>query len=80
MATITVKGIPDELYQRLKAAAEASHRSVNSEIITRIERSLMPHRATVQQLLQRVRRLQGSFAGRVLELEDLEAARQAGRP
>lgn len=80
MATITVKGIPDELYQRLKVAAEASHRSVNSEIITRIERSLMPHRATAQQLLQRVRRLQESYAGRVLELEDLEAARQMGRP
>ena len=80
MATITVKGIPDELYQRLKDAAQASHRSVNSEIITRIERSLMPHRATVQQLLQRVRRLQTGFAGRVLELEDLEAARRTGRP
>jgi plasmid stability protein len=80
MATITVKGIPDELYQRLKVAAEASHRSVNSEIITRIERSLMPHRATAQQLLQRVQRLQESYAGRVLKLEDLEAARQAGRP
>lgn len=80
MATITVKGIREEVYQRLKVAAEASHRSVNSEIISRIERSLMPHRATAQQLLQRVRRLQESYTGRVLELEDLEATRQTGRP
>ncbi|MCC6166009.1 MAG: Arc family DNA-binding protein [Caldilineaceae bacterium] len=40
MATITVKNIPDDLYLALKQAAEANHRSVNREIIVRIEQPL----------------------------------------
>jgi antitoxin FitA len=77
---ITVKGIPDEVYQRLKAAAEANHRSVNSEIITRIEQSLMPRRVPTAEVLARVRRLHTSFEGRKFELAELEEARREGRP
>lgn len=80
MPTFTVKGIPEELYRRLRAAAEANHRSVNSEIISRIETSLMPRRVAAQELLDRVRRLQDTFAGREIELADLNQARRAGRP
>jgi hypothetical protein len=78
--TITVKGIPEELYRRLKAAAEANHRSINSEIISRIEQTLVARRATAAELLERVRRLHGSFGGRTLELKQLDAARREGRP
>jgi plasmid stability protein len=81
MATaITVKGIPDELYRRLRAAAAANHRSINSEIISRIEQSLTAHRAPVGELLERVCRLHGSFGARTLELKQLDAARREGRP
>ncbi len=78
--TITVKGIPDEVYRRLKAAAETSHRSINSEIVARLEQSLMARRVSTAQLLERVRRLHASFEGHVLELPALEAARREGRP
>ena len=78
--TITVKGIPEELYRRLKAAAEANHRSLNSEIISRIEQTLLARRVPAAELLKRVRRLHGSFGGRTLELEQLDAARREGRP
>ena len=77
---ITVKGIPDEVYQRLKAAAEANHRSVNSEIITRIEQGLMPRRVPTADVLARVRRLHKSFEGHTFELAELEEARREGRP
>lgn len=77
---ITVKGIPDELYRRLKAAAEANHRSINSEIITRIEASLLPRRVAAGELLDRVRRLHASFGDRELTLDQLDAARREGRP
>jgi antitoxin FitA len=33
MTTITVKHIPDALYERLKLTAKTNHRSINSEII-----------------------------------------------
>ncbi len=78
--TITVKGIPEELYRRLKASAEANHRSINSEIISRIEQSLMSRRMPTAELLERVRRLHESFGGKTFELPQLEAARRAGRP
>ncbi|MCP4896039.1 MAG: Arc family DNA-binding protein [bacterium] len=77
---ITVKGIPDEVYRRLKAAATANHRSINSEIISRIEEGLMPRKASARKLLERVRRLHESFDGRTFELSDLDAARREGRP
>lgn len=80
MATITVKNIPDELYARLKAAAESNRRSINSEIINRIEKSLTPQRATTEALLARIRRLHDGFQGRTLSIEQIREARNEGRP
>ena len=77
---ITVKGIPDKVYRRLRAAAEANHRSINHEIINRIEQSLMPQRVPTADLLARVRRLHASFGDRTLEIEVLDEARRVGRP
>jgi len=36
---LTLKGLPDELGQALKRAAEQSHRSLNGEIVHRLSRS-----------------------------------------
>ena len=80
MATITVKNIPDDLYRRLKAAAARNRRSINGEIISRIEDSLRSRRVATDQLLARVRRLQDSYGDRAIELEQLDAARREGRP
>jgi plasmid stability protein len=79
MATITVKNIPDELYARLKAVAENNRRSINGEIIRRIERSLTPRKAPTEQLLARIVRLHDSFEDRTLTLEQIEEARHEGR-
>ncbi|MCI5142319.1 MAG: Arc family DNA-binding protein, partial [Candidatus Electrothrix sp. ATG1] len=37
MPTLTLKNIPEDLYTRLKAAAEAHRRSLNSEILYCVE-------------------------------------------
>ena len=37
MATITVKNIPDEIYSKIKEAAQNQHRSVNSLVIELLE-------------------------------------------
>lgn len=43
MATIlTLKNIPDAVYERLKASAEAHRRSLNSEAIVCLEAALIP--------------------------------------
>ena len=40
MRTLTLKNIPEHLHARLKESAEKSRRSLNSEILARLERDL----------------------------------------
>ena len=46
MTTITLKNIPDDLYERLKSQAQAHRRSVNSELIHCLETVLRPKKIT----------------------------------
>jgi hypothetical protein len=39
MITLTLKGIPDELHEKLKESAERNRRSLNSELLVRLESS-----------------------------------------
>ena len=39
MASITLKGIPEEVHAQLKSEAEANFRSLNQEALARIERT-----------------------------------------
>jgi plasmid stability protein len=80
MATLTVKNIPDELYARVKEAAARNRRSVNSEIIARIEASLMPRRVSAEHVVARARRLHAEMGSGLLEVEQYDEARRAGRP
>jgi antitoxin FitA len=40
MTTLTLKNIPAELHARLKASAEQNRRSLNSEILVRLEQDI----------------------------------------
>ena len=40
MPTVTLKNIPDALHARLKASAEHNRRSLNSEILVRLEQDI----------------------------------------
>lgn len=80
MPTITVKNIPEDLYARLKAAAESNRRSINGEIINRIDKSLSPRRTPTDALLARIRKLHDSYEGPSLSVEQIEDARSDGRP
>ena len=40
MPTLTLKNIPDDLHVRLKASAERNRRSLNSEILIRLEQDI----------------------------------------
>ncbi|MGE3774635.1 MAG: Arc family DNA-binding protein, partial [Gammaproteobacteria bacterium] len=53
--TLTLKNIPDEVYERLKASAEMHRRSLNSEAIVCLEAALMPGRLAVAVRLARAR-------------------------
>ena len=40
MPTLTLKNIPEDLHARLKASAERNRRSLNSEILVRLEQDI----------------------------------------
>ena len=80
MATVTLKNIPDEIYSRLKKIAQRHRRSLNSEIIVCLERSLQPTAVRVEDALVTARRLRGRVIGLPLSLEEIADARRLGRP
>jgi len=77
--SITLKNIPGPLYKRIRMSADRHHRSLNSEIIARLEQALAPHAVDVEASLQRARRLRDRFAGAPVTLEEIEAAIERGR-
>ena len=79
MATVTLKNIPDEIYTRLKKTAQRHRRSLNSEIIVCLERSLQPTAVRVEDMLVIARRLRARVGGPSLSFEEIAAARHQGR-
>jgi len=80
MATVTVKRIPDELYEKLKTSAKTNRRSINSEIIVCIEQAVTSSRVDPELLIAGARELRERTAGFTIDDDILNQARQAGRP
>ena len=80
MATITLKNIPDELYGRLKAAASAHHRSINSEMINCLEILLKPRKIEAEEFVARIRSVRPDIDPAALALEELQQVIDSGRP
>jgi plasmid stability protein len=80
MATFTVKNIPDDLYERLKASAAANLRSINSEIIVCIEQAVASHTIDPDAFIVRARSLRAYTQGHELTDEELNLVRAEGRP
>lgn len=78
--TLTLKNIPDELYERLKEAAREHRRSLNSEVLVRLESMLLPQKISVDERLARARQLRKALPGVVFNAEDIANLRQEGRP
>ncbi len=79
MATLTVKNVPNDLYEKLKAVAAANRRSMNSEVITIIERAVEHQTENPYEVLTRVRQLREKLDIYVTE-EEINAAKNEGRP
>ena len=92
MNAITLKTIPESLIENLRLAATAAHRSLNKEIISRLERSFMtPPKPTNTNIWDANRvnepadawgKLEGEWVSDLsveAEIEALYAARTPGR-
>jgi antitoxin FitA len=78
-AAITLKGIPDDLYDRLKRSAKAHHRSLNSEVIACLERQLAPQALSVEERLARARALRAGLDASKVDPGQIAEAIRAGR-
>jgi plasmid stability protein len=80
VATITLKGLPDDLYERIRKRAAEHRRSINSEIIFCLERMFQSRRVDPHSFLSQVDRLRRKTRISPLTDEILRAAKEEGRP
>ena len=80
MVAITVKNIPAPLYERVKARAKANHRSINNELITILEQSVMLQPVNVAETLERTRRIRELTASYGLTDAEITHLKNEGRP
>ncbi len=78
--TLTLKNIPDAVYDKLKASAEAHRRSLNSEAIVCLESVLLPAQTSPGERLARARELRAGLPKGKFRARDIDAAKREGRP
>ena len=77
--TLTLKGIPDDLYVRLKETAEVHRRSLNNEAISVLETVLLPRKATSSDRISRARALRGMLGTDKFSATDIDTFKRQGR-
>ena len=79
MPTITVKNVPDDIYEDLKNSASIHRRSINSEVIFCIEKAVRCHRLDPNELFTRVEAIRNKIDVPPLTDAVLRQARGDGR-
>ncbi len=80
MANLALRGLSQDMYDSLKRAAARNHRSLNGEVLARLEASIRPAAVTAEAVLARVARRSSSLRLPPLEEEVLKVLKDAGRP
>lgn len=78
-ANLTLKGVPDEVYERLKEAAAANHRSLNSEIIAVLEAQVLPRRLSAHDHLAAIRAARSRLKRTEFDHTEVDRIKRAGR-
>lgn len=80
MPALTIKNIPDSLYEQLKSAAELHRRSINSEVLVCLEKVLVAKKTGSNDRLQRIEQLRASIKPNIITADDIDQAIENGRP
>ena len=78
--TLTLKNIPDDVYERLKASAQLHRRSLNSEAIVCLETVLAPTKMAPAERLARAQQLRAPLASKKFHARDIDTLKRQGRP
>ncbi|MEM7334864.1 MAG: Arc family DNA-binding protein [Chloroflexota bacterium] len=79
MANLTIKNLPDELYEKIKAIAAYNRRSINNEVIVIIENAIEKDPIIYDDAIERVRILREKMNIYVTE-DEINQAKNEGRP
>ena len=77
--TLTLKNIPDSVYERLRRSAQTHRRSMNSEAIVCLEAVLLPKRIESSERLARAQALRGALPQGKFRARDIDAMKREGR-
>ena len=77
--TLTLKNIPDQIYQRLKVSAELHRRSLNSEAIVCLESVLFTTKVAPEERVARARELRATLTPATYQVNDIDALKKHGR-
>jgi len=80
MPDLALRGMSPELHLTLKRAAEKNHRSLNGEILARLEASLLTSTVDVAALLARIEVRKARSGVLNLGADKLRTLKAAGRP
>jgi len=80
MPALTIKNIPSDLYDELKIIAKQHHRSINSEVIVCLKRSLLPKRISPNERLSTIQAIRSQVKPNTITAEDIDQAINEGRP
>jgi plasmid stability protein len=80
MASLTIKGIPDDLYEQLRQSATQHRRSMNSEVIVCLQQALRNSQIDTEAFLARARIYRRRTHKVVLTDRVLAKAKNEGRP
>ena len=79
MPALTIKNIPEDLYNELKHVAEQHHRSINSEVIVCLKRTLLPKRLSPEEKLNNIQALRSQIPPNNITPDDIDQAINDGR-
>ena len=74
--TLTLKNIPDEVYERLRISAATHRRSMNSEAIVCLESALLPIKVAATERLVRARELRAELTHGKFRARDIDTLKR----
>ena len=80
MANLALRGLSEDMYDSLKRAAVRNHRSLNGEVLARLEASIRPVAGRAEEVLARVASRSENLCFPALDEDLLKALKDAGRP
>ena len=80
MATLTIRNLPDDVYQALRERARRRKRSINREAIFQLETSFGTREVDIETELEEIREFRESLKGVYATEAEINAAKNEGRP